>query len=68
MVKQWKIHGKAMENLRKRLVKNKKKFKKYTTRPTHIIHKIFDKNYAAIHEVKLVLTLTKPICVDLTVL
>ena len=32
----------------------------------HITHKIFDKNYAAIHEVKAVLTLSKPIYVGFT--
>ena len=61
-----------MENLQKRinvrLVNNEKDFLKYTSRPTHIIHKIFDKNYAAIHEIKPVLTLSKPICIGFTVL
>ena len=37
-------YGKTMENLRKRinarLVKNDKDFLKYTSRPTHITHKI----------------------------
>ena len=42
-----------------RLVKNQKDFLKYTSRPTHITHKIFGKNYAVIHEIKLVLTLKK---------
>ena len=54
-------YGKTMENLRKRtnarLVNNEKNFLKYTSRPTHITHKIFGKNYAAIHEIKPVLTL-----------
>ena len=61
-----------MENLRKRinvrLVNNEKDFLKYTSRPTHITHKIFGKNYAAIHEIKPVLTLSKPIYVGFTVL
>ena len=51
-----------------RLVINKKDFLKYTSRPTHITHKIFGKNYAAIHEIKPVLTLNKPIYVGFTVL
>ena len=34
-----------------------------TIRPTYIIQKIFGKNYAAIHEIKPVLTLNKPIYV-----
>ena len=66
------VYGKIMENLRKRinvrLVNNKRDFSKYTSRPTHITHKIFDKNYAAIHEIKPVLMLNKPIHVGLTVL
>ena len=66
------VYGETMENLRKRicvrLVNNEKDFLKYTSRPTHITHKIFDKNYAAIHEIKPVLTLNKPIYVGFTVL
>ena len=61
-----------MENLRKRinvrLVNNKKDFLKYTSRPTHITHKNFGKNYAAVHEIKPVLMLNKPIYVGFTVL
>ena len=45
-----------MENLQKRInfrpVSNEKKTFKYTSKPTHITHKVFDKNYAAIHEIK----------------
>ena len=44
-----------------RLVNNEKDFLKDTSRPTHITHKIFDKNYAAILEIKSVLTLKKQI-------
>ena len=66
------VCGKTMENLRKRinvrLVNNEKDFLKYTSKPTHITHKIFDKNYAAIHEIRLVLTLNKQIYVGFTVL
>ena len=66
------VYGKTMENLRKRinvrLVNNEKDFLKYTSKPTHITHKIFDKNYAAIHEIKPVLTLKKPIYVGFSVL
>ena len=50
------VYGKTVENLRKRigvrLVNNEKDFLKYTSTPTHISHKIFGKNYAAIHEIK----------------
>ena len=64
------VYGKTMENLRKRmnvsLVNNEKDFLKYTSRPTFITHKIFAKNYAAIHEIKPILTLNKPIYVGFT--
>ena len=47
------VHGKTIENLRKRinvrLVNNAKDFLKYTSRPTYVTHKLFDKDYAAIH-------------------
>ena len=66
------VYGKTMENLQKwingRLVNNEKGFFKYTSRPTYITHKNFDKNYAIIHEIIPVLTLNKPICVGFTVL
>ena len=64
------VYGKTMENIQKRirLVNNKKDFLKYTSKPTHITHKIFDKNYAVIHEIKPVLMLNKPIYVGFTVL
>ena len=66
------VYGKSMENLQKRinvrLVNNEKDFLKYTSRPTHITHKIFGKNYAAIYEIKPVLKLNKPISIGFTVL
>ena len=66
------VYGNTRGNLRKRinvrLVKREKYLLKYTSRPTHITHKIFDKNYAAIHEIEPVLTLNKPIFVGFTVL
>ena len=66
------VYGKTMENLRKRinvrLVNNEKDFLKYTSRPTYITHKIFGKDYAAIHEIKPVLILNKPIYVGFAVL
>ena len=66
------VYGKTMENLRKRInvrfVNNKKDFLKYTSKPTYVTHKLFDKDYAAIHEIKPVLMLNKPIYVGFTVL
>ena len=71
------VYGKTMENLRKRisvrLVNNEKDFLKYTTRPTHITHKVLgknciDKNYAALREINPVLMLKKAIYVGFIVL
>ena len=66
------VYGKTMENLRKRknarLVNNEKHFLKYTSRPAHMTHKIFSKSYVAFYEIKLVLTLNKPIYVGFTIL
>ena len=66
------VYGKTRENLRKRinvmLVNNETDFLKYTSRPTHITHKIFGKIYAAVHKIKPVLTLNKPVYVGFTTL
>ena len=67
------VYGKKMKNLQKkkinvRPVDNQKDFLKYTSKPTHITHKIFSKVYTAIHEIKPVLKLNKPIYVGFTVL
>ena len=61
-----------MENLRKRVnvrfVNNEKDFLKYTIKPTYVTHKLFDKDFTAIHEIKPVLILNKPTYVGFTVL
>ena len=66
------VYGKTVENLRKRinvrLINNAEDFLKYTSRPTYITHKIFGKDYAAIHEIKPVLILNKTIYVGFTTL
>ena len=66
------VYDRTMENLRKRinvrLVNYEKDFLKYISRQTHVTHKIFDKNFAAIHEIKSILMLNKPIYVGFTVL
>ena len=61
-------YGKTMERINVRLVNNEKDFLKQTSRSTHFTHRIFDKNYAAIHEIKPVLALNKPTYVGFTVL
>ena len=66
------VYGKTMENQRKsvnvRFVNNKRDFLKYTSKPTYVTHKLFDKNFAAIHEIKPVLVLKEPIYVVFKVL
>ena len=61
-----------MENSRKRIsvkiVNNEKDLLKHVSKATFTSTKIFNKKYAAIHEIKLVLTLNKLICVGFTVL
>ena len=58
--------GKTMENLRKkinvRLVINAGDYKKY------VLQKIFNKKFIAIHDIKPVLTLDKPIYVGFSIL
>ena len=50
------VYGKTMANMRKRIkiriIKNKKDFIKYASRPTCINHNIFGKRLVAIHEKK----------------
>ena len=55
-------------NLRCQTSKQQRGFLKYTSKPTCIMRKIFDKNGAAIHEIKPVLTLNEPIYVGFTAL
>ena len=66
------IYGKTMENLRKRInvrfINNKKDLLKYASKPIYVTHKLFHKNFAAIHEIKPVLILNKPIYVGFTAL
>ena len=53
-----------MENLRLRinvrLVDNTVNYKKYVSKPSFVSQTIFNKNFVAIHEIKPVLTLSKP--------
>ena len=61
MVKQWK-------RINFRLVNNENDCLKYFSKPFFISQKIFDKHFPAIHEIKPVLTLNKPIYVGFAVL
>ena len=66
------VYGKTMENLQKRinvrLVNNAEDFLKYTSKPTYITHNICGKDFAAVHEIKPILILNKPIYVGFTAL
>ena len=65
-------YGKTMEILRKRinvrLVNNAKDYLKYVSKPAFIYQELLNKNFAAIHEIKPILVLNKPIYVGFTVL
>ena len=66
------VFGKTMENLRKRvsvnLVNNGRDYLNYVSRPTFVSQKIFDRNFVAIHRIKTVLLLNKPIYVGFSIL
>ena len=66
------VYGESMENLRKRvnvkLGNNNEDYIKYTSRATFVSQKILDKNLVAIHRVKPVLLLNKPIYIGFSVL
>ena len=63
------VFGKTMENLRKRkdvrLVADEKNFLKLTARPTFVI---FNKYLVAVHKVKEVLVLNRPVYVGMSIL
>ena len=63
--------GKKMENLRKRisakLVNNVKDYVRCISKPSFVSQKIFNKNFVAVHEIKPVLTLNKPIYVGFSI-
>ena len=50
------------------MANNENNYLKHTSKATFISTKTFDKNYAAIHVIKPVLTLNKPIYLGFTVL
>ena len=66
------IYGKTMENLRNwvnvRLVNSARDYKKYVSKPSFVSQKFFSKDLIAIHEIKPVLTLDKPIYVGFSIL
>ena len=66
------VYGKTIENVRKRvnvkLINNEKKYLKVVSRPSFVSQKILDKNLVAVHKIKPVLLLNKPIYVGFSIL
>ena len=66
------IFSKTMENLRKRinvrLINNAKDHVKCVSKPKFVSQKIFSKYFVAIHKIKPVLVLNKPIYVGFSIL
>ena len=66
------IYGKSMENIRKRisvkLINNSKDYLRCVSKTNFISQKMFDKNFIAVHQIKSVLTLNKPIYVGFSIL
>ena len=65
------VFGKTMDNLRKRInveLINAKDYIRCASKPSFVLQKIFNRNFAAIHKIKPVLTLNKPIYVGFRIL
>ena len=66
------VYGKSMENIRKRIkvksINDSRTYLKCVNNPSFISQKIFDKNFVAVHCVKTVLILNKPIYVGFCIL
>ena len=66
------IYGKTAENIRKRinvrLINNAKDYVRCVSKPNFISQKTFSNNFVAIPQIKLVLTLNKPIYVGFSIL
>ena len=66
------IYGKTMENFRNRinvrLVNNEKDYLRCTSKPSYILHKIFDNNSIVIPKSKVTLKLNKPAYIRMCIL
>ena len=66
------IYGKSMENIQRRisvkLINNSKDYHRCVSKPNFISQNKFDKNFIAVHHIKSVLTLNKPIYVGYSIL
>ena len=61
-----------MENLRNRidvkLVNNEKDYLKCISKPSYMLHKIYDNNIVVLRKSKLALKLNKPACIGMCIL
>ena len=66
------VFGKTMENLIKRisveLLSNAKDYVRSISKPSFFSQKIFGKNFVAIHKIKPILTLSRPVYVGFSIL
>ena len=66
------IYGKLMENMRNRidvkLVNNKEHYLKLASKPSYILHKIFDSKLVATQKSKVSLKLNKPSYIGMCIL
>ena len=66
------VFGKTMENLRKRVnisvVTDAQQLSKLVSKPTFVGSKIFNRDLVAVHKIKKVLTLNRPIYVGMSIL
>ena len=66
------VFGKTTQNVRKRisvkLVNNSKDSIKCISKRSFVSQKLYSKNFVAIHDIKTVLVLNKPICVGFSIL
>ena len=66
------VYGKTMESLRNRtdvkLVRKKKDYLNWTSKPSYMSHKIFDNDLVAIRKNKVRLTLDKPAYIGMFIL
>ena len=66
------VYSKKMENLRNRinvrLINNEKDYLKCTSKPSYMLHKIFDNNFVAIRKSKIALKLNKPAYIGMCIL
>ena len=66
------VYGKTTENIKKitdvKLGSNEKDYLKWTSKPSYMLHKIFNNDLVPIHKSKVTLTLNKPAYVGLCIL